>query len=173
MAEKAMSDTLAPQLTPKQSAFWSRFQDATGDAAEAPRFVDSFGDSPQMQTELAKLVVAGRKRATASLDRWYTDDTRPRPGDLVLILDGLEAPACVIRTTRVDVMPVTKVSAEFAFEEGEGDRTLAWWLDAHRAFWRREAEQEGFTYSDDLDVCCERFELLWAPDEPAPRGRRA
>ena len=59
---------------------------------------------------------------------------------------------------------MAEVGAEFAFEEGEGDRSLAWWLEAHRAFWRREAEREGFEYSDDLDVCCERFELAWAPD---------
>jgi uncharacterized protein YhfF len=153
----------APVLSPNQRTFWTRFQDASGETAESPRFVDAFGDSPDMQTELADLVIAGDKRATAALDRWYTDETRPRPGDLVLILNGRGDPVCVIRTKRVDVMSVTEVSAEFAFEEGEGDKTLAWWLDAHRAFWRREAEREGFDYSDDLDVCCERFELVWAP----------
>lgn len=155
--------TQHPILTPEQSAFWSRFQDASGETAEGPRFVDAFGDSPDTQTELADLVIAGDKRAAAALDRWYTDETRPRPGDLALILNGRGEPACVIRTTRVDVMPVTEVSAAFAFEEGEGDKTLDWWLDAHRALWRREAAREGFTYSDDLDVCCERFELAWAP----------
>jgi len=34
-----------------------------------------------------------------------------------------------------------------------------------RAFRRREAAREGFEYSDDLDVCCERFELIWADRE--------
>ncbi len=155
----------APQLTPGQIAFWARFRDATGQSPDGPRFVDAFGDSPDMQTELADLVIAGDKRATAALDRWYTDETRPRPGDLVLILNGQGEPACVIRTTRVDVKPVTAVDTEFAFDEGEGDKTLAWWLDAHRAYWRREAAREGFSYSDDLDVCCERFELVWAPQD--------
>ena len=153
----------APELTPAQRAFWSRFQAETGETASGPRFVDAFGDSPDMQTELADLVIAGDKRASAALDRWYDDETRPKPGDLALILNGAGEPVCVIRTTRVDVMPVTEVSAEFAFEEGEGDKTLAWWLKAHRAFWRGEAAREGFEYSDDLDVCCERFELAWAP----------
>ncbi len=157
--------TLHPILTPEQSAFWTRFKDASGETTDGPRFVDAFGDSPDMQTELADLVIAGDKRATAALDRWYDDATRPRPGDLALILNGRGEPACVIRTTRVDVKPVTAVDAEFAFQEGEGDKTLAWWLDAHRAFWRREAEREGCSYSDDLDVCCERFELVWTHED--------
>ncbi len=151
-------------LTPDQRAFWTRFQAATGCGAGAPRCVDAFGDSPAMQDDLAALVISGEKRATASLARWYDGESRPMPGDLALILDGSGKPACVIRTTRVDVMPVRDVTAEFAFEEGEGDKTLAWWLEAHRAFWRREAEREGFDYSDDLDVLCERFERVWAPD---------
>jgi uncharacterized protein YhfF len=164
MAARAMTEmTFGPDLTPDQRAFWIRFRTETGESAEGPRFVDAFGDSPDMQTELADLVIAGDKRATAGLDRWYSGETRPRPGDLALILNGCGEPVCVIRTTRVDVMPVTEVSADFAYEEGEGDKTLAWWLEAHRAFWRREAAREGFEYSDDLDVCCERFELAWAP----------
>ena len=161
-----MSDAQeTPKLTAAQAEFWSRFQAATGETAPAPRFVDAFGDSPDLQDELADLMIAGDKRATAALDRWYTNETRPRPGDLALITDGRGEPACVIRTTRIDIMPVSKVDAEFAFEEGEGDKTLSWWLDAHRAFWRREAEREGFSYSDDLDVCCERFELVWAHED--------
>ncbi|MGY6628847.1 MAG: ASCH domain-containing protein [Oceanicaulis sp.] len=151
-------------LTPEQHAFWTRFRAATGCGEDAPRFVDAFGDSPGMQDELAALVMSGEKRATASLDRWYDDESRPKPGDLALILNGSGDPACVIRTTRIEIMPVRAVSAEFAFEEGEGDKSLAWWLEAHRAFWRREAERHGFEYSDDLDVVCERFERVWAPD---------
>ena len=153
-----------PVLTPDQRAFWTRFQAATGETDDAPRYVDAFGDAPDMQNALAALVIAGEKRASAALDRWYSGETRPRRGDLALILNGRGEPVCVIRTTGVDVMPVSEVSADFAFEEGEGDKTLEWWRDAHRAFWRREAEREGFEYSDDLEVCCERFELVWAPD---------
>ncbi|MBI1264292.1 MAG: ASCH domain-containing protein [Alphaproteobacteria bacterium] len=152
------------KLTPGQHAFWTRFRAATGCDADGPRFVDAFGDNPDMQDDLAALVMAGDKRASASLDRWYDDETRPRPGDLALILDGAGEPVCVIRTLRVDICRVSEVTADFALAEGEGDKTLAWWLDAHRAFWRREADRHGFDYSDDLAVVCERFERVWAPD---------
>ena len=151
-------------MTPDQAAFWGRFQAETGETA-APRGVDAFGDSEAMMDELLALVLAGTKRATATLARWFEDDPAglPRPGDLWVITDGRGAPACVIRTTQVDVMPVHAVDADFAAAEGEGDGSHADWITEHRKFWRREAEREGFVYSDELDVVCERFELAWRP----------
>lgn len=155
-------------MTDDQAAFWARFQAETGETAPAPGCVDAFGDSEAMMDDLLALVLTQTKQATASLARWYEDDPLglPKPGELVLITDGRGAPACVIRTTRVDVMPISDVDAEFAYAEGEGDRSYEYWITEHRKFWRREADAEGFEYSDDLDVVCERFELVWAPATP-------
>ncbi|WP_375548136.1 ASCH domain-containing protein [Oceanicaulis alexandrii] len=149
-------------LTSPQAAFWTEFEAATGHAGP-PRGVDAFGDSPEMMDELLALVLSRTKQATASLARWFAYDPLglPKPGDLWLITDGRGAPACVTRTTRVDVMPIHQVDADFAWVEGEGDRSYAYWITEHRKFWRREAAREGFEYSDDLDVVCERFELVW------------
>lgn len=157
---------MSVELTEAQAAFWARFQAETGLQGQ-PRDVDGFGDSPAMMDELLALVLSGTKQATATLARWYEDDPLgpPKPGELVLVTDGRGAPACVIRTTRVDIVPVRRVDAEFAFVEGEGDRSYEYWITEHRKYWRREAEREGFEYSDDLDVVCERFELVWAPKE--------
>ncbi|MFP4517958.1 MAG: ASCH domain-containing protein [Oceanicaulis sp.] len=153
---------VAPALTPGQAAFWARVQDQTGETAPEPRFVDAFGDSPELMNALLGGVLCGRKRATATLARWFGRETRPRPGDLALILDGRGAPACVIRTTAVRIGPVHSVTEEDAFEEGEYDATRTRWLADPRAFYHREAERGGFDYSDDLDVVFERFTLLWA-----------
>lgn len=151
------------QLTADQAAFWNRFRAATGEPAPAPRFIDAFGDSPALKDALLAIVRSGRKRATASLARWYDNETRPRIGDLSLILDGAGRPACVVRTTAVRIGPVTSVTDDDAYEEGEYEATRARWLADHRAFWRREAQREGFDYTDDLDVLFERFALVWAP----------
>ncbi len=144
-------------------SFWARFQRETSERAPAPRYIDAFGDSRVMHDELLALVLSQTKQATASLARWYTEEELPRVGDLALITDGRGAPACVIRTTRVDILPVREVDADFAYAEGEGDRSYDYWITEHRKFWSREAEREGFVYSDDLDVVCERFELAWVP----------
>lgn len=163
----------AAKLDHEQAVFWKRFQDATGETGW-PRSVDGFGDDPAMQDALLALLLAGTKRATATLARWFESrgEPLPRPGDLWLITDGKARPACVVRTRSVDICPVSQVDAAFAFEEGEGDRSLDYWLAEHRAYYRREAEREGFEYSDDLKVVCERFELVWPPEE-TPAGREA
>jgi uncharacterized protein YhfF len=41
--------------------------------------VGSFGDTPEMATELADLVIAGTKSATASLARDYGEGREPTP----------------------------------------------------------------------------------------------
>jgi uncharacterized protein YhfF len=102
-------------LTAEQAALWAQFQAETG--RQGPlRGVDAFGDSPEMMDELLALVLSRTKQATASLALWFEDDPLglPKPGDLWLITDGRGAPACVTRTTRVDVMPVHQVDAQFA-----------------------------------------------------------
>lgn len=158
-----MNDLTAyPTLTPDQAAFWQRFQDATGETAQGPRYVDAFADTPDLQDELAALVMARRKRATATLARWFTPQTLPQLGDLLLVLDSRQKPVCVVRTTHVRIGPVSSVTEEEAFEEGEGDRTRETWLTDHRAFFQREAAREGFDYADMLDVVFERFECVWA-----------
>jgi GNAT superfamily N-acetyltransferase len=83
----------------------------------------------------------------------------------------------VIRTTQIERRPLDQVDAQFAWDEGEGDRTLAYWLDAHRNFFRRECAAEGVPFADDMQVQLERFELLYpfdrALDVPdAERGPR-
>jgi uncharacterized protein YhfF len=144
-------------------AFWKRYRAATGDLAPAPVEYFQFGDTAEMANELAALVMGGRKTATCALARWYggPDSPQPRPGDLFGILDGSGRPRCVIQTVAVETRTILDVDANFAWAEGEGDRSLAWWRQAHRDFWQREAAREGFDYSDTLDVVLHRFACLW------------
>ena len=87
-----------------------------------------------MATELADLVMAGIKRATASLARDYGEGREPipQPSDFVLMLDGEGRPRFIWRTTEVTIKPLSQVDEAFAWDEGEGDRTPDWWLAAHR-----------------------------------------
>jgi uncharacterized protein YhfF len=56
-------------------AFWQAFRRHAG-VDHDNYVVGSFGDSAEMATELADLVIAGIKRATASLARDYGDGPR-------------------------------------------------------------------------------------------------
>lgn len=153
-------------MTPDQLAFWNSFRADTGETAERPSDVSAFGDSPQMADALLELILSGRKTATCSLARWYRGpdaEPLPRPGNLALVLDGQDQPRCVLRITAVDIKPVREADAKFAWDEGEGDRTLEDWMQGHCAFWQREAEREGFIFSTEMDAVFERFELAWVP----------
>jgi len=116
-----------------------------------------------MADELLALVLAGTKRATASLLRDFGAGGLPLPkaGDHVMVLDGRDVPCCIYRSTDVGIGPLISVDQSFAYDEGEGDRTRKWWLDAHRRFFSRQAEREGFAMHDDIETVFERFEVVW------------
>ncbi|MGI9584179.1 MAG: ASCH domain-containing protein [Acidimicrobiia bacterium] len=141
-------------------AFWNRFVSATG--IDGPYEAWAFGDDsrPELATQLALLVRDGPKRATAGLAAEYQQDNEPPPqvGDMSVILDGSGTPVCVIRTTEVRTTRLGDVDEAFAWDEGEGDRSLAWWKDAHIRFFA----DLGFTIDDDSEMMLERFELLWS-----------
>ena len=150
---------------PDTDAFWQAFRRRAG-LDHDHYVVGSFGDSPEMATELANLVVAGIKRATASLARDYGEgrDPMPRLGDFVLMLDGEGRPRFIWRTTEVTIKPLSQVDEVFAWDEGEGDRTRNWWLDAHRCYFGRQAGREGFEFDDEILTVFERFEVVWPLD---------
>ena len=141
--------------------FWARFVEATGIDGAYETWAFGHPSLPDLGTELALLVRDGPKRATAGLLSDFeggTDTTpMPAPGDLSVIIDGEGSPVCVIRTTEVQTRPFGDVDEQFAWDEGEGDRTLQWWREAHIGFF----ERQGITIDDGTPVVLERFELLW------------
>src|SRR5262249_16871568 len=140
-------------------AFWQAFRRHTG-LDHDDYVVGSFGDSPEMATGLADLVVAGIKRATATLARDYGEgsEAMPRPGDFVMILEGKGRAGFIWRTTEVTIKPLSQVEDAFAWDEGEGDRTREWWLDAHRRCFARQASRDRCKFDDDVLTVFERFE---------------
>jgi len=138
---------------------WSSFATATG--ADGSHTAWAFGDEsdPDMATRLGKLVVDGPKRATAGLLADYEEGGEPIPsvGEYSVILDGAGEPLCIIETIEVEVRRFGDVDERFAWDEGEGDRTLEWWREAHMRFF----ERIGRPVDDESLVVLERFELVW------------
>jgi uncharacterized protein YhfF len=61
----------------------------------------------------------------------------------VMMLDGGGRPRFIWRTTDVTIKRLSDVDEAFAWDEGEGDRTRDWWLDAHRRYFARQATRNG------------------------------
>lgn len=154
-------------------AFWAAFRAAS--AVEHDRYdVIAMGNGPALADELGALIVKGRKRATVSLARDYADGSVAHPAvdDHVVVVDGRGAPLCIWRTTEITVQALDAVDDRFAWDEGEGDRSRAFWLAAHRSYFGAQALREGFLLAEDEPTVFERFTVVWPPsaaDPPVPR----
>lgn len=154
--------------TSATATMWAAYR-AAGGADHDHYDAWAFGDSAMQADELSELVLHGPKRATAGLLADYERDGEPLPhvGGHSVILDGHGRPVAVIRTTEVVIQPLSKVDDAFAWDEGEGDRTRAWWLSAHRRYFHRRCAELGIPFTDDLATVFERFDLVW-PRPPRP-----
>jgi uncharacterized protein YhfF len=112
----------------------------------------AFGDDPKLAEELLALVIMGVKTATCSTEDEPNTST---PGERWVVLDGRGGPRCVIETTEVTYRRFNEVDVTFARDEGEGDRSLDYWRDAHRAYFSRLAR-----FSEGMTLMCERFRLV-------------
>lgn len=120
-----------------------------------------FGESPDV---LADLVARGIKTATCSLLYWYDveGEDLPKVGQYDIVLNSREEAVAVIRTTQVFVTPFNQVSADHAYQEGEGDRSLAYWRQVHRDFFSRELTEVGVSFSSEMLLVCEVFECVYS-----------
>jgi uncharacterized protein YhfF len=146
------------------AAFWNAFCAEVGEDCSA-RFFEAFhfDDNEPTANELADLVLAGVKRATAGLV-WSFESSGgapPKPGALSVVTYWDGRPVCVIETLEVEVLPFEQVSAEFAAIEGEGDGSLAYWRRVHWAYFGRECARVGREPSLSMPVACERFNVIY------------
>ena len=145
------------------TALWESFQQQI---PNLPEHYDvwSFGDSKELANQLASLVLAGLKTATCSLKRMYDIEGSdlPKVGAYSVILDGDGQAVGIIQNLEVFVFSFDEVTEEIAIAEGEGDRTVDYWLEAHKDFFKRECQSTGESFSTKMEVVFERFELVYA-----------
>ncbi len=144
--------------------FWGEFQAAVDyDASE--RFYEAFhfDDNERDANDLAKLVLAGTKCATAGLLWTYEAEKKPVPeaGILSVVTDWGGKPLCVIESTAVAIVPYDEVTERFAATEGEGDRSLRYWREVHWAYFGRECARIGREPSLKMPVVCEEFSVIY------------
>jgi uncharacterized protein YhfF len=128
--------------------------------------VEHFGDSGRLADELLGLVIAGGKRATAELVDEFTarGDQLPSVGSHWIACDSHGIPRIVIRSTELRIATFDEVDADFAFDEGEDDRSLESWRTEHRKYWKRGCAARGATWSESDEIVLERFSVVWPPE---------
>lgn len=132
--------------------------------------VEYFGDSPALADSLLREVTHGQKRATSSLENEYLAENEPLPqvGSHWIASDGTGRPQIILRTCEVALRSFDQVDADFAYAEGEDDRSLASWRREHEKFWKRTQQADfgknwepGMTTVPGERIVCERFEVVW------------
>ena len=109
---------------------------------------------------ILSLVLDGKKRATASSLLGYAEkESMPKVGDISVITYWDGTPACVVKTTNVITLPFCQMTFDLAKLEGEDD-TLESWQKNHSSFWIEEGKELGYSFSEDMPIVFEEFEVL-------------
>ena len=123
----------------------------------------SFGSTPELAKQLGGLVKAGIKTATSSLAWSYEAENAslPQVGTISIITDGAGWPLCIIETVETEVKAFSAVDERFAYDEGEGDRSLGYWQRVHWKVFSAECAVIGRKPAEDMPIVCERFRVLY------------
>lgn len=113
--------------------------------------------------ELAELTLQGVKTATASSYSMYLIEEEPIPqiGQYSIILNSKEEAVCIIQTKKVDIVPFHEVDEQHAYQEGEGDRSLAYWQTVHKEFFMKAMNSIDQKFDENMLVVCEKFQVVY------------
>ena len=98
------------------------------------------------------------------IDAWAFGEeaeSLPQEGTFDIILDSQNQAVCIIEITKVSVQPFNQVSAQHAFKEGEGDKSLAYWRQVHEDCFAEWLKEAGLTFTPESKVVLEEFRKVY------------
>jgi uncharacterized protein YhfF len=121
-----------------------------------------FCDNERDAIDLVNLVLIQKKTATCSLLETYTLEVikMPHINQYSVITDFYGEAKCIVKTINIDIVAYDKVTAAFAFKEGEGDQSLKYWQDVHWKYFENYLKPFNKTMTEDALLVCEEFELI-------------
>jgi uncharacterized protein YhfF len=171
----ADDDTPRSVAEPDRAAaarMWQDYLDVHPEHREDHPPSECFGDSAGLADELLGLVLHGPKRATAAAVAEFarTGEPLPRIGGHWVAHDGSGRPRAILRSIELRLGPLDSVDEEFAWDEGEGDRTRESWLREHRRYFQRFLPTLGLEVSESMETLFERFRVVWPPEHADAPG---
>ena len=144
--------------------FWLEFLNKTGKDPQTP-YLESFHFdlNEKSANELLELVLAGKKRATASsLLAYEKENSRiPQVGDFSIVTDWDNNPRCVIETTAVMICKFKEITFDICKREGE-DECLETWQRGHASYFTQDGKALGYEFSEDMPVVFEDFKVVYS-----------
>lgn len=154
---------------PAQSAeqLWNAYNETT-DTHGASYQTRWFGqqNNPAEVQALAEAILVGTKTATTTpLDSCTAEQVAiPQVGDYNILLNGEMKPVAVLKTVVSELIPFYRISAEHAYHEGDGDRTIGDWRKRKTEEFTPTLEEHGKNLSSDTPMVSEVFEVVYRAD---------
>jgi len=153
-------------MTTSVERYWTQYLSSIPcGEAQPSRYVEafSFGFTPADAHEIAQLVLNGTKTATGSFLWSYEADNKALPtvGDNWIVTAGSDDPVCIITTAEVRILPFDEVTADYAWDGGEDDRTLASWREIYWEYIVRECQRIGVSPETKAPLVMERFRVIY------------
>lgn len=151
---------------PSVKKMWNNYLKQIGENVSSTEKVytsSHFDNNESSANELVELVLRGKKKATASSYWVYEAGIEPMPkeDDYSIVTDWNGIAKCIIRSTKVQVIPFNKMTEDLAKQEGEGDLSLDYWKRVHNSFFKDECKELGRDYKEDMPVVFEEFEVIY------------
>ena len=122
-----------------------------------------FCDNKKDADECAELVKGNIKQATSPSLWWFekNEEDLPKIGDIAIVTNWNNEPKAIIKTKKVEIVTFKNITAEYAFIEGEGNKSLEYWKKIHWKYYIKEMEKYGEKPNEDMKIVCEYFETIW------------
>ncbi|WP_412989714.1 ASCH domain-containing protein [Pediococcus siamensis] len=124
-----------------------------------------FGDqeNPEEIRDLTTKILAKDKISTSRPLAYYASEGEqiPQPGDYYVLLDAEMHPVGIIETVVSELIPFLRVSAEHAYNEAEGERTLADWQARSLTKFTEQMKKFDRNFSTNDPILCEVIKLAY------------
>lgn len=119
-------------------------------------------DQPDQINRLNELILSGQKRSTAKPLAYYAAEQEavPQVGDYSVLLNGDMKPVAIIQTVVSELIPFLRISAEHAYNEGEGDLSLEDWRTRSVEKFTELMANYDNTFNEDDPVVTEVFKVV-------------
>jgi uncharacterized protein YhfF len=126
------------------------------------------GRSPEKIAQLLALILTGEKSGTFSLAAEFEsrpEDT-PLAGDVCVLTQADGTPAAIVRMTAVERVRFGSITPAHLKVESPRLRDLAAWRKVHEASWAPLLAHLRRELTDDTEVLCQSFALVWPLPPP-------
>ncbi|MBE8720808.1 ASCH domain-containing protein [Sphingobacterium pedocola] len=144
--------------------YWKKFQSSNPEYRNIKQPQSFyFCDNKEDADACVELVVQKIKRATSPSVWWFekNNEELPRVGDIAIVTNWEGEPRAIIKTTKVEIVKFKNITPEYAYTEGEGDKSLDYWKKVHLDYYKREMEELGEYPNEEMEIVCEYFETIW------------